>query len=297
MSLRISNDITRDLLASLTALRGEQQDAMMELASGRRVNRPSDDPAAVAVLLANHSESSRVDQTISNLATVKGTLLTADSTLNSAVLALTRAITLGTQGATGTLSPDQRLALAVEVRGLRDQMLTLANVTYQGTYVFAGTAVASPPFVADSASPSGVTYQGDAGVASIDVGEGQSLPTNIPGDRLFAAPSADVFLALDHLIDALESSTGIEAATEEVQSAFSYVNTQRTFYGSMLNRIAMAETFLDRSKLQLAEQENSLAAADMEGAASRLVQASNTREVALGAAARVSQLSLLDFLK
>jgi flagellar hook-associated protein 3 FlgL len=293
VSLRIPTDHSRDLLAALDRLRRDQQQALMEISTGRRLNAPSDDPAAVSLLLSNHAEARRVQQTHANLATVKGALQTADSTLNSAILVLNRAITLGAQGATGTLSPENRRALAEQVRGLREQMLTLANVTYQGNYLFAGTAVTAAPFVADASATSGVAYQGDGGVASIDAGEGQSLPINIPGDRLFSGG----FLALQHLAEALDASTGIEAATAEVQTAFNTLNSQRTFYGSMLNRVESAEAFLDRTQLQLAEQENTLAAADLESAASRLVQASNTREVALGAAARTSQLNLLDFLK
>jgi flagellar hook-associated protein 3 FlgL len=297
LSLRVTQDVTRDLLASLAALRREENEALIEVASGRRLNAPSDDPAAVASLTGNHSELSQVEQILRNLASVRGTLQVADSTLNSAVLALTRAISLGVQGANGTLSPENRQALAQEVRGLRDQLLTLANVTFQGTYVFAGTAVTTTPFVADLASPSGVAYQGNDGVASIEVGEGQSLPFNLPGNRLFSDPTADVFLAMEHLIEALETSTGMEAATGGVQAAFAHLNTQRAFYGTMLNRLDMAEVFVGRAKFELQRQENTLAAADMESAASRLVQAANAREVALGAAARVSQLSLLDFLR
>jgi len=285
------------LLAALAALRREENEALIEVASGRRLNAPSDDPSAVATLVGNHAGLAEAEQLLANLAAVRGTLQVADSTLNSAVLALTRAITLGVQGANGTLSPENRQALAAEVRGLRDQLLTLANVTFQGNYVFAGTAVTTAPFVADSTSPAAVTYQGNDGVASIEVGEGQSLPVNLPGNRLFTDPAADAFLALDHLITALESSTGIEAATREVEAAFAHLNTQRAFYGTMLNRLDMAEVFISREKFELQRQENALAAADMESAASRLVQAANARQVAMGAAARTTQLSLLDFLK
>ena len=188
MSLRVPPDITRDLLASLASLRREEQEALLEVASGRRLNSPSDDPAAVAALVGNHAEFSQAEQTLRNLGAARGTLQVADSALNSAVLALTRALTLAAQGATGTLSPENRQAIALEVRGLRDQLLALANTTYQGTYVFAGTAVTSAPYVADSAQPSGVAYQGDAGVARLDIGAGESLPVNLPGTVSSAIP-------------------------------------------------------------------------------------------------------------
>ena len=297
MILRVTQDISRDLLASLNELRRQEQDAMLQVASGRRLSVPSDDPAAVAELVGNRSALRQAGQTLRNLATLRGTLQVADSALNSAVLALTRAISLGTQGGNSTLSAANRQALAEEVRGLREQLLTLTNVTFQGNYVFAGTAVTTPPYVADAASPSQVTYQGNDGVARLDLGEGQTLPMNLPGNRFFSDPAGDAFLALTRLVDALESGTGIETATGEVQTAFAHLNTQRAFYGIMLSRLDAASAFLDQESLQLSERENTLVAADLEVAALHLVQATNARNVAMSAAARISQLSLLDYLK
>ena len=94
----------------------------------------------------------QIDQFLTNISDAQGKLQAADSALNNAVQVLTTAITVGTEGANGTMSTSDRQALAQQVQGLQQQMLGLANTSYQGVYVFAGTNVTSPPFAQDQSS-------------------------------------------------------------------------------------------------------------------------------------------------
>ena len=83
----------------------------------------------------------------------------------------------------------------------------------------------------------------------------------------------------------------------EVQSALSQVNQQRVFYGNNLNQISLSESFLNQDKLNLSQQENSLAGADPATAASNFAQAQIANQATLNATARVlGLLTLLDFL-
>ena len=286
-----------DLLLGLMQNRKLEDDALNQLSSGKRINSLSDDPAAVAALVTNHAQSGAVDQYLKNLSSVQSSMQLADSTLSSVITALTRAITLGTEGATDTMSPDNRQAIAEEVRGILSQILNLANTSNQGTYLFAGTAVTTAPFVLDATSPSGVRYVGNTGVNNVEVGEGETLPINLPGSQIFSAAGADVFQALKDLADALQSGTNIDAANGEVQKAFQQVNTQRAFYGNSLSRLATSQMFLNQQSLQLKTAETSLIGADMTQAATNLTQAESALNATLAAGGKISQLSLLDYLR
>lgn len=76
-------------------------------------------------MVINRSEVRAMDQFLRNVTGLRALLQVADSALNSVVLAMTRVIQLGVEGANGTLTPDNRLAVAAEVQGLREQLLSL----------------------------------------------------------------------------------------------------------------------------------------------------------------------------
>jgi flagellar hook-associated protein 3 FlgL len=297
MTLRVNPNLTSTLLACLAETRRREDEALREVSSGRKLNSISDDSAAVASLIGNRMQSSTADQFLQTVANLRSSLQVADSTLNSVVLALTRAISLGTEGANGTLTLENRQAIAEEVKGLQDQLLSLANASFQGSYLFAGTAVTTQPFRLDPNSTSGIGYVGNAGTNAVEITEGQAVPVNLPGSQMFTQPGSDVFQAVRDLIDALDSGGDIEGATNEVQQALNCVNTERSFYGSTLARLDTAELFLNQEKLELSQTETNLLGADMAEAASNLVQAENALDATFAAGARISQLSLLDYLR
>lgn len=293
--MRVNPNPMPEILAAIQRNQQQQNDAILQLASGQRINKPSDDPAGAATVVQIHDRSSQADAFLSSIGTINGQLQMADSTLSSVVTALTRAIALGVQGATGTLSNENRLALAQEVAGVRDQLLSLANVSYEGRYIFSGTAQVQP-FVADATAPTGVRYDGNSGVNSILVGNGFRVQVNLPGDQMYAAAGSDMFQAMNDLITSLQSNSGIDTAVSSVRQAFDYVTGQRVFYGNAINQLSAQQTYLNDEKLQLSQQENTVAGADVAGVASQLVNSQNARDAALAAAGKMSQGSLFDYL-
>lgn len=296
MGIRINPDLMSVVLTGLTLDRKQEDQAITELSTGRRVNQPSDNPAAAAGLIVNNSQASAVKSYLSNISSLQATLQVADSTLNSVVTNLSQAISLGVEGANGTMNQSDRDAIAQQVNGIQQQILGYANQSFEGSYLFAGTAVNVKPFVADPSSPSGVSYVGNTGVNNVEIGDGQAVPANLPGSQLFTASGSDVFQALADLSNALQSGSNIPAAVTEVQNAFDYINTQRTFYGTTLSRLNAATSFLNEENLQLSQEENNLVGADMASAASQLIQAETALNATLAAGAKISQRSLLDYL-
>lgn len=299
MAIRIIPDTNGNFLDALYRLNSQQEKGLQEIASGRRVNTLSDDPSAAALSVQNRMESGETDQFLRNLSGLRAQLQVADTTMNEVVLALTRAITLGVQGANGVLSADNRLAVAQEVRGIQQQLVGLANVTFQGNYIFSGTAVTTQPFVFDGAEPSGVRYDGNTVVNSVEIATGQTLSVQLPGSQIFSDPAADVLQAIQDLITALESgtTTDVATATSQVESAFDHVNTERAFFGTTLNRLEATESFLNRERIELSWQENDLVGADLAATITNLAQRETARNALLATTARIAQLNLFDFLR
>ncbi len=297
MPIRLNPDLVPDLLSSIQQSQQNINTASRQLGSGRSVNQLSDNPAAVAALVGNHNQTGQDDQFIQNINSLQTRLQIGDSTLSSVVTALTRAISIGTEGANGTLNDGDRQAVAVEVQGLTSELLSLANATDQGTYIFAGTAVTTQPFTLDPLTNT-VTYNGNANSTSVQLSNGNALTTNVPGDQIFLNAAGSAFGALQSLYSSLITNTNIDQAVGQVQTALSQLSIQRVFYGNGLNQVNLSESFLNQDKIDLSSQENSLVGVDPAKAASDLVQAQLANQSTLSATARILSLpNILSFLK
>jgi flagellar hook-associated protein 3 FlgL len=295
--MRVNPNPLPDLLTALAQTQQQINTDLQEIASGQSVNVPSDNPTGAAVLIQNAAQTSEADQFLRSAGSVQGEMQNADATLNSVITALQRAISLGVEGANGTLNSADRAALATEVQGIQTQLLSLANVSYQGSFVFAGTATQTAPYVLDPTSSSGVRYTGNAGVNSVTLGNHFSLQTNLPGSKLFSAPGNDMFQSIQDLITGLQSGTGIGTAVNEISSAYSYLNAQRVFYGNAVNQLNAQQIFLNGETTQLAQQQNSIGGADLTAVISNLVNAQTARQATLQAVGQTARIDLFDFIK
>ena len=295
--MRISPYITQIELSAMSAANQAEETALLQLTTGKRVNVASDDPSAAAREVAVSSQSSDCDQFLRSISSVSAELQTADSALSSGVTALQQAISLGVEGANGTLSQDDRNALANEVQSISQQMMGIANLSYNGKYVFAGTADSQPPYVVAAGV---VTYQGNNTVNQVEIEAGQTIAVNQPGSQLFSAAGASVFQSLSDLAAALQSSSSttddIANATNEVKAAYTQLNSARTFYGSTLDQLNSSQDFLNSEKLQLTQQTSDLVGVDMNQAATNLANAEVARNAALQATASIGNLSLFNYL-
>jgi flagellar hook-associated protein 3 FlgL len=295
--MRVNPNPLPDLLAALAQTEQAINTDLQEIASGKSVNVPSDNPSAAALLVQNAGQTSEADQFLRSIGSIQAEMQNADSTLSSVVTALQRAISLGVEGANGTLNDSDRAAIATEVQGIQTQLVGLANLSYQGNFVFAGTANQTAPYVLNSASSSGVQYVGNAGTNRVTVGNAFTLQTNLPGSQLFSAPGSDMFQSIQDLITSLQNNTGISAAVSEVSTAYNYVNGQRVFYGNAVNQLNSQQTFLNSETTQLAQQQNSVGGADLSAVISNLVNAQTTRQATLEAVGSTARTSLFDYLK
>jgi flagellar hook-associated protein 3 FlgL len=124
--------------------------ALQQVATGLRVNQPSDDPAASANMVTSLAASANVDQYTENISAVTSQMQTADSAISSVVTSLNSAITMGTSGAGGIVSTANKQAIATEVQGVLSSVVAQANASSQGVYLFGGSANTTAPVVAAS---------------------------------------------------------------------------------------------------------------------------------------------------
>ncbi len=297
--MRVNPNFAPDILNNVWQSQAQEQTDLQELSTGRRVNLPSDDPNAFAADVQNQAEQSQNDQYLQNTSSLDGLFQTADSTLSSVVSSLNQAISLGTEGSNGTMTPAQQQALAQQVQAIQNQMVQYANTSYQGNYIFAGTATTTQPFVLDPSQSAGVSYNGNSGVNEVQIADGRSIQTNVPGSQIFLDSGGNVMASLQQLVTALNGgdTTAIGSATTAVSTSLNYVSQQRVFYGSAVDELNSNQSFLQQEQVNLKTQDTTLVGADMAAVATDLTQATTTHDAALAALAKVIPNSLLNYLQ
>ncbi len=202
--MRVTNQGTAArLLDYLQTAQSRLADTQERVASGRRINRPSDDPFGTSRALAAHTAIDLVAQRQRTVTLARTELTSTESVLDSVGQVLARAQELAVQADSSGIDGSARKQIAAEVEQLIAETLTLGNTSYGGRQVFAGRQTQTTPFVEDVAGyPGTVTYAGDAGTISREIGEGEQLPVNLAGDQIFLP----IFQKLIAFRDALNSN-------------------------------------------------------------------------------------------
>ena len=216
---------TSTIYAQQTAAIDDQQALYAELgaqlSSGKKLGAPSDDPARIAQDLQVHTAIDATTQQSTNVQSAISQLTTTDSALNALVNVLQSARQLGIQGATETLTDDQRSALGNQIDQLLQQAIAVGNSSYAGRYVFAGTATTSTPPVQQSGNPiAGVQFAGNEQVQGQLVYNGQEFALSTTFQAAFnyqpSDGSPDVFQTLIRLRDTLVNKTAIDQSATAI---------------------------------------------------------------------------------
>jgi flagellar hook-associated protein 3 FlgL len=286
------------MLADLQQTQSQLNVALQEVSTGKDVSVPSDNPGASADMVANTIETGQVDKYTPNVSGILSMVQTADSSLGTVVNSLTQAVSLGTQGSNGTTNSSNQQALANQVQSILSTVVAQANSSYQGAYLFGGTATTTAPYTADSSSSTGYTYNGNNNTNSVAVGDQNSVQVNLPGDQIFSNSSNSVIGSLSSLVSALQSgnTSQIESATTSVNSALNYVSTQRVFYGNAETQLNSQDTYLQQETVNLSSQQTSLVGISEAQAATDLSSAETANSAAMAAAAKVLPNTLLNYL-
>ena len=297
-SIRANPNVVPDLLAGINTLQSDLNQADLEIASGKSINVPSDNPGGAAALVINQAASTQVDTYQANVNSLETRLQAADSVLGSAVTAITSAISAGVEAGNSDLSNQNRAAIASQISGIQQQLVSLANTTSGGTYLFSGSLSETQPFSLNTALPNGVTYSGNSEVVPVELSNGNNLNTNIPGDQLFLNPSGSVFQTVNQLINAIQSNTNIGTAVTNLGNALQEFNAQRQFYGTALNQLQSTGNLLANEQIQFSTQQSNIAQADLPAAISNFSQSEIAYTALIQAEGKVLNLpNLLDLIQ
>ncbi len=187
MSLRITKQMlfSRSLQDIQNATR-ERVRLQEVIASGRRVNRPSDDPAATLRILPLRAELRDLAQMAENASLAKESLVAGTNALEEGSRLLQRLRELTVQAANGTLTQRDRTSIGGEVEQLLQQMLAIANTNHDGRRLFAGTDSGAAPFrLVSDGGGARVVYDGDRFEHELEVSPGVRTAVGVPGERIF----------------------------------------------------------------------------------------------------------------
>ena len=285
--MRVNPLYINNLVGSLDATSMSEQQLTEELASGSRVNQLSDDPVAAGENVLLSAGISRDDTFSQTASSTQSMLQVTDSVLSTVVSQLTSASSLAIEANNGTLDSSDLQSISNQLSGIRDEVLSLANTTYLGQYVFAGSQGNKQPFTLDTTtSPATVTYNGDDtanSVSYLETPNGQKIQLNIPGDQIFSAAGSDVLGTLNALIADFSSgvaSPTAQADAQNLSSALSHVTQQRVLLDNSLSRLSSAENYAQSETTQLTASQTNLLQADVGQVATQLSTA-ETQQAAL----------------
>jgi flagellar hook-associated protein 3 FlgL len=266
---------------NVAARQSDFAEAQQRAVTGRRVNAPSDDPAAFAQArteTANLSRSQGYERTVGM---AKPVLETTDSALATVEHIMNRIRDIAVQGANDTLNPDDRNTLSQELTSLRDQLVSLGNTTSGDRFIFGGYKENAAPY--DAAG----LYSGDVQVQQVDVGRGVSVPLGVTGESVFGAAGNDVFTTITNLQTAITTSNGSAAVSSlitEVDTRFDQVRRVHSQIGNHLNAADIAEAVATRAQDTATTNRSSLVDIDAAKAYTDLAKA----QTALNAAIQIA---------
>jgi flagellar hook-associated protein 3 FlgL len=262
--MRVNPNYLSNAVTALDTAQTQEQTLTAELSSGVRVNKLSDDPTAAGenVQLLNEIQQDDTFTQTSNLA--QGQLQVTDSTLGSVVTQLTQAISLVTQGNNGTESTTDRISIANQLVGIRDEVLSLGNTSYMGQYIFSGSKTTTEPFTLDnSTTPATATYNGDSNVSTVVTPNGQSIQMNLPGSQIFGSGASGVLATLNQAISDFQAGNTSSADLTDITNSLNTVSQQRVTLDNSLSRLTAAESAVSSEQAQLQSSQTNLMQADV----------------------------------
>ena len=292
-----SNSLNRSILAanqdSLRRLAGLQQ----QLATNKRINKPSDDPVGIRQSLRLRAESLKSADYQANIAASTGFLATADSAFAGMTSLLQEVKGLAVQGGNDTLDASARAALGSAVDHALKRLVDLGNSQHDGRYVFAGAATTTKPF-ALTAAGTGVDYLGAQEDFSIQISPASTATVSQVGSALFQQPN-DMFQALIGLRDALNADDGpaVRASIADVDAAHAQVAAHFGELGGRVQRLEMTQNQLVEVRANLDELVSRIEDADLPDVIARFQSGQVALQAGLQAGAKVMQPTLLDYLR
>jgi flagellar hook-associated protein 3 FlgL len=299
--------------ANIQASKARLSQLTDQSSTGLAVSKPSDNPAASSSILSVLTQQSANTQYATNISDGQGWLSTADSTMTSAENLVRQAKDLAIQAAnSGTATSASREAVASQLEGIRDDLLSAANTQYNGRSIFAGTSDASSAFDSTGAfnGTAGSTVTRRIGSSSTD-----TVSVSADGAAAFGTGTTtdpSVFQQIQKVIDALrdpgydtdtvDATTGltpkdvVTAGIDSLGTSLTTLSAQHAVVGANYARMTSAKTQNATTATALETQRSGLQDADTTKTLLDLKTQELAYQTALQVTAQVIQPTLMSFL-
>lgn len=264
-----------------------------QLATGRAISKPSDDPVKVSYALRVRNNLTETEQFTKNADDGLSMLDATDSALNEANSVMQRIRELTVEAATGTNNADSLEAIRKEVSALREHIRTITNTQFGDKYIFSGTMTNIPTY--DSAE----VRQGNTNTVNYEIGVGTTVPINITADQVFENGGTNIFQSLAGLETDLQSgdSAALSSRISDIDKWADQINNARSEVGARVNRLEFAKSRLEDTKVNLTGLLSKTEDADMAQLITEFKTRENVYEASLSAGAKIVQPTLIDFLR
>jgi len=298
--IRVSNNFASSAaIANLRRISDQQAKLQQNIASGRRLLKPSDDPAATSRVLNHKMEQERVSN-------YRSAASMAQSVSESSLAALKQLQKISSRmGELSTLAagvdPQSMSAYGAEVAQLLEQAANVANTRFGPDFIFAGTAVDAQPFEATrntDGSISGVTYVGNTSDSLVPIGDGRAISPS--AGAATTNPAIATFInRIVTLRDAMKSGDASSVKALNAQMA-----SDEDMFISAIGTVAAVQSRIESNQTQLEARANDLSGliakdtdADMATTMVQLTQSQTAYQAALSSTANIFKSSLLDYLR
>lgn len=285
--------ITQKAVAD-TALRGLQgnlsrmQRLQEQLSSGRRVQRPSDDPSATASAMTLRSRRTSDEQYLRNIDLATGRITVTDNALTQVSDRLRAVRDVMISSINGGLGTSSQLAIAANIRAVREELVDLYNTTYLDRPIFGGTVTGQTAVDATGA------YVGDDGAVNVRISGDAVVRVDVTGTDA----AADVVPDLLEQVATNAAGTGVtQADLQAVDDALATVAQALGDVGARAARVNQTRDVVDSHRLDLTSRISLNEDIDMPETIMNLSSQQVGYEAALRSAAKIQQVSLVDFLR
>lgn len=289
------------------------QETQVAVASGKKLTKASDNPAGVSSLLLAKTQLKSADMFLKNSNAALYSLKSQDMQLGQADSLLARAIELTVAAGDGIYGANERAGMANEISDLKAEMMGLANSQVNGKYSYGGFRDRTVPFVTNPAydpilDPRPVLYNGDNGVAMLEIAPAEQMGVNFPGNAVFLgdengdgtvdAGQVDVFGVLTQLEEALRANnqSGATAQLGKLYQAQDQIGVYRSKTGTAESRLERSFSEMEDLQIDLKGVVSRYEDVDLAAAISKMAQEEQALQAAMSVTGRISKLSIFDYL-
>lgn len=289
--------------SGIPSLRRDLASLQEQLASGKRVNRPSDDPTDFARARALESLERRYE---GHTRTIGNARLWSDrtqSTLDTLSERFTEAYEKGIQGLNDTLGPDERNALADRIDAIFEEVVDGLNAKAGNEYLLGGTRTTTAPVDENGAATGDLS-----GLRNRQISPGVEIAVNVPGDDVLDTGEgftiteslrtlAEALRNPDAETDPIANTVSLADAVDRVTTSRDHLIGQSARAGDIGSRLNLAEARIADATVETARLRSAAEDADYYQVVSDFQKTQATLEAALRTTASVSQTTLLDYLR